>query len=150
MARQRRNQHRRPRPLGAIADQQQDDDRMDYGDVAVNPPKVHAGSDYGSDVDLIHIAASSDYGSDIDLDAIEEGPVTGHVPSQPATSTAKIIIYPSVELQGVLEGRHEAPPLAPSQPALRCAYSSPPQRKKSPVEVEYEASSRRAFSGMYM
>ncbi|PVH94249.1 hypothetical protein DM02DRAFT_539876 [Periconia macrospinosa] len=119
---------------------------MDHESIAAKAQKVHTGSDYGSDVDVIHIAASSDYGSDIDLDCLDEGPVTGHVPSQLVTATSKIAVYPSVEFQSLLEGRDEVLPLAPNQPALRCVYSSPPQRRKSPVEIEYDVSSRRAFS----
>ncbi|CAI6335002.1 unnamed protein product [Periconia digitata] len=148
MARRRRQrEHQQTRPLGAIADRQQND-TMERGSTTVGFKEAPTNSDYGSDVDSIHITASSDYGSDIDLDGIDEDSViTGNVPIQIATLASKTAIYPSVELQAVLEGRDEGIAVHwPGGPALRYAYSSPPQRKKSPVEFEYDAPSRRAFS----
>lgn len=136
MARRRRNQRQQTRALGAIAHGQQND-TMDHDSTAMKCKKPHTDSDYGSDIDLV--PAASEYGSDIDLDDIDEEALLV------SATAARTVVYPSVEIQAVLEGRDED---APRLPALRCAYSSPPHRKKSPVEFEYDAPSRRAFSGM--
>ncbi|KAF2639990.1 hypothetical protein P280DRAFT_375324, partial [Massarina eburnea CBS 473.64] len=79
------------------------------------------------DIDTRSLKAPSDYGSEIDPGDIDEDTLAE--------------IYPSVEIQGVLEGRNESRP-----PLLRWANSSP-LRPRSAVEFEYDSLSRRAFSG---
>ncbi|KAF1949325.1 hypothetical protein CC80DRAFT_429444 [Byssothecium circinans] len=106
-----------------------------------------AHSDYGSEVDLVSLRTASDYGSDIDPDDLDETTLVGDLLAHLAATAPKTAIYPSVEIQGALEGRDEGGTVQspPHQALLRCARSSP-LRSSTAVEFEYDSLSRRAFS----
>jgi hypothetical protein len=102
-------------------------------------------SDYGSDVSL---AALSDYGSDIDLDDIHEDTALGNLLAQLTASVPRESAYPSLEDDvqnvGLSTSPRRQPPMHWEERAIQ---SSPVVASGLSMEFEYDAPSRRAFSG---
>ena len=96
-----------------------------------------ANSEFGSDFSL---TALSDYGSDIDLDDLQEDTALGNILVKLAASAPNHIAYPTIEggTQNVALVHWEERAIQ-SSPAVACGLS---------MELEYDAPSRQAFSGM--
>lgn len=104
-------------------------------------------SEYGSDFSL---ATLSDYGSDIDLDDIEEDAHLSDLLVKIVAPASKDIVYPSI--QDSVQHAHVLPHPR-RQPVVqfeeRAIQSSPLVATRASLEIEYDAPSRRAFSGTY-
>lgn len=104
-------------------------------------------SEYGSGVSL---TALSDYGSDIEWDDVQENTALGDLLVKLAATAPNEIAYPSIES----DVHNVEPDLQPKYRPLavhwdeRDIQSSPVVARALSMEHEYEAASRRAFSGM--
>jgi len=104
------------------------------GDNTTPALAIDACSDYGSEFDAYALLAASDYGSDIDVDAIDD----------------TLVAVAAADAEPARENQHDdARVPTPERPALRWVQSLPVQPRRVSVELEYDASSRRAFSGMH-
>lgn len=128
---------------------------------APNAQLTSTASEYGSDMDVA-VTAPSDYGSEIGLEDLDEdtllaGALESIAASRPAERCA---VLPSIEFE---EGEREDEEdgvdglvQVHQPPRLRIARhrngdaSAASQREPTPLEVEYDERSRRAWSGMYM
>lgn len=122
-----------------------------------------ATSEYGSDIDVVSVAATSDYGSDTGFENLDEETLLGVVLDdiQGSASSQKSALLPSIEFE---EGeREDEEPdvdgfVQVRQPALlrmakpiataHADVQSSPVRERDALEVEYDERSRRAWSGV--
>lgn len=105
-----------------------------------------ADSDYGSD---IPIPALSDYGSDIDLDDVEEDATLGTLLVRLAASASVQVTYPRTEKIAQTDHVVSGSGLQATHQEDRAVQSYPLVARSPRLEIEYDAPSRRAFSGTF-